>query len=442
MAGKECDLLVRNGTVVTMDRGMNIVENGSVAVRDGRILSVGPGRRLLSDFEPLEVVDAHGGIVMPGLVNTHTHSAMALFRGYADDYPLREWLERYMWPLERKFISPRFIRAGARLAICEMLRSGTTTFNDMYIFQDELAGVASEAGIRAVAGELIFEFPTACIPSPGEGMKHVGNMAGKWKGHPLVTVAAAPHSPYTCSAEVFSNFRELTNRHGLQMHVHLSETAEEVRESRKRHGVTPVRYMHDIGALEGRTVAAHCVHLTSDDIRILAKSGTGVSHNPESNMKLASGVAPVPDMLSAGVRVGLGTDGAASNNNLDLFGEISSASRLHKVFSKDPTAVGAKAALEMATLGGARALGMEQEIGSLEKGKRADIIILDCAQPHATPLYNHYSHLAYSMSGHDVRTVIVEGRVVMRERELLTLDEQKVMKRALEFGQKIAYWKP
>ncbi len=435
MARKRCDLLVSNGVVITMNRKREIIKRGSVAVSDGRILEVGSDRRIMERYEPEETVDARGRIVMPGLVNTHTHSAMTLFRGYADDYPLKEWLENYIWPLEKRFISRRFIRTGTKLAVCEMLRSGTTTFNDMYVFQDEFAAIAEKAGIRAVLGELIFDFPTACVPSPEKGIKHIRNMARKWKGHPLVRVAAAPHSPYACSAEVLRDFRELANELGLYLHIHLSETREEVSEMKKKHGVTPVRYLRDIGVLDGKTLAAHCVHVTEEDIGILARSKTGVAHNPESNMKLATGVAPVPDMMSAGVRLGLGTDSAASNNNLDLFGEMSAAARLHKVFRNDPTAMSAQSAVELSTIGGAAAIGMENETGSIEAGKSADMIIVNQFRPHATPLYNYYSHIVYCMCGHDVDTVIINGKIVIAEKNLLTMDEGKVMKEAGDFEQ-------
>jgi 5-methylthioadenosine/S-adenosylhomocysteine deaminase len=434
MSKQACDLLVSNGSVITMDGGGRIIEDGAIAVSDGQILSTGLSRRLSEAFEPAEALDAKGMIVMPGLVNTHTHAAMALLRGVADDMELKEWLEAHIWPLERKHMTRESARLGAELAICEMIRSGTTTFNDMYIFAAETADAAARAGMRAVAGEVLFDFPTPCVESPEEGLRHTERLMLKWKGHALVSISAAPHSIYSCSPSLLSECRALADSHGAQVHIHLSETKSEVMESRKRHGRSPVAHVEGLGLLKGKTLAAHCVHLDGSDIRSLARSGAGISHNPESNMKLASGVAPVPELLAAGARLGLGTDGAASNNDLDVFGEMSSCARLHKAFTGNPSVLDARTVVRMATAGGAAALGMADAIGSLEPGKRADMIMVDRSGPHATPLYSYYSHLVYCMSGHDVDTVIVEGRPVMSGRRLLTLDEERVLCEARSFA--------
>jgi 5-methylthioadenosine/S-adenosylhomocysteine deaminase len=433
----KADLIIENGTILTMDPQRRIIDSGSVAIRDGEISSIGPSDSL-KETDACERIDAQGGIVMPGLINTHTHAAMTIFRGFADDLHLKEWLEEHIWPAEERFVTPENVRIGTRLAIAEMIRSGTTTFNDMYFFEDEVAAEASKAGIRAVVGEVLLDFPTPSIKDPKDSMKITEDLINKWKGNPLIKVAVAPHSPYACSPAILRESKKLSEKHRIPMHTHLSETEKELEEMQKRSGNSPVEHLESLDILGPRVIAAHCVHLSDRDMDIISKRGVGVSHNPESNMKLASGVAPIPDLLESGVPVGLGTDGAASNNDLNMFEEMGTAARLHKVFRKDPTVLDARTVVEMATINGARSLGLHDRIGSLEVGKKADIIIIDHNKVHTTPIYNPYSHIVYSITGHDVETVIINGRVVMRNRSLLTLDEKEAIERVRELSKSIS----
>lgn len=422
------DIVIANGIVLTMDSGKTVLEGGSVVIQGGAIIAVKPGEVLEGRFQARETIEAAGKIVMPGLVNTHTHAAMTLFRGLADDLPLQEWLEGHIWPSEAKHMSAEAVRLGTQLAIAEMIRAGTTTFNDMYLFEEEVAEMARQAGIRAVVGEGLLDFPTPNHQTPQEGLQYAERLIEKWRHDPFVTVAVAPHSCYACSPDILKAARALADRHRVPLHIHLSETKEEVAEIRGKYGFTPVAHLENLGVLGGTVVAAHCIHLTEEDMDLIVRRRVGVAHNPESDMKLASGVAPIPALLAAGARVGLGTDGAASNNDLDMFGEMDTAAKIHKVFLRDPTVMDAPGVMEMATMGGARVLGMEGRIGSLEKGKRADVIILDLNRPHLVPLYHPYSQVVYAAGREDVETVIVEGRVVMRGRKLLTIEEEKVIR--------------
>jgi len=437
--GRErADLVLTGGTVVTMDAGRRVVENGAVAVRGGRIVGVGTAAEVARRFLARQVVDARGRAVIPGLINGHTHVPMTLFRGLADDLELNEWLTKYIFPAEARNVTEEFVRVGTRLGLAEMIRSGTTTYCDMYYFEDAIAEETARAGVRGVLGETVIDFPVPDNKTWPDAMRYVERFVSKWRNHPLVVPAVAPHAPYTVSEEHLREVRAFADRTGTTVLIHVSETRKEVEDISQQKGARPVEYLARIGFLGPRTVAAHTVHLTEGEIGLLLRHGVGSIHNPQSNMKLASGVAPVPQMLRAGVAVGLGTDGAASNNDLDLWEEIDTAAKLHKVSSFDPRVVSAFEALHLATLGGARALHLEKEIGSIEEGKRADLVVVDLGGLHQTPLYNVYSHLAYATKGSDVRTVVIEGRVVMRDRRLLTLDEVAIKAAARVMRERIA----
>ncbi len=422
------DILIVKGTVITMDSNRTILEAGTVVIKDGAIVAVGASESLKSKFKAKETIYANGRIVMPGLINTHTHAAMVIFRGFADDLPTQEWLENYIWPAEAKYINAETVRLGTLLAIAEMIRSGTTTFNDMYFFEDVVAKAAKEAGIRAVVGEALLDFPTPNKKTPQEGLEYSEMLIQKWRDDPLVTVAVAPHAPYTCSPEILKAAKNLSDKYNVRFHIHLSETEKEVNDIQKKYGLTPVGYMDSLGVLGDNVIAAHCVHLTEEDIQLIAHRKVGVAHDPESNMKLASGVAPIPDLLDAGVKIGLGTDGAASNNDLNMFEEMDTTAKLHKVFRHDPTVIDAQTVVEMATIGGARVLGLDDQIGSIEEGKRADIIVIDLNKPHTIPLYNPYSHIVYVIDGADVETVIIDGKTVMLNQKILTINEEEIIR--------------
>ena len=431
------DLLVRGGTVVTMDAARRVIEDGAVAVRGGRVVEAGGSAALARRYAAREVIDARGRAVIPGLINGHTHVPMTLFRGIADDLDLNEWLTKFIFPAAASNVTEEFVRVGTRLGLAEMIRGGTTTYCDMYYFEDAVAEETARAGVRGVLGETVIDFPVADNKTHEEAMAYAERFVRKWKGHPLVVAAVAPHAPYTVSAEHLRNVRAFADRTGAPVVIHVAETRKEVEDSLRDKGKRPLEYLAGLDFLNGRVIAAHTVFLTEDEIQTLKRLGVGSVHNPQSNMKLASGVAPVPRMLESDVSLGLGTDGAASNNDLDMWEEMDSAAKLHKVSTGDPRVVPALAAFEMATVRGARALHLEREIGSLEAGKRADLVVVDLGELHQTPRYNIYSHLVYATKAADVRTVVIEGRVVMRERRLLTLDEVSIKRDARLWRERI-----
>ncbi len=404
------------------------LENAGLLIEDGIITRMGPRReiqRLRADL----VVDGPL-LILPGLVNTHCHAAMVGFRGLADDLPLMTWLQEYIWPLENSLVTPRFVRVALQLALVEMIRGGTTLFADMYFFQEEAAKVVEEAGIRAVLGEGTIDFPTPAARTPEQQLARAEAFIRNWIGHPLVIPTVAPHAPYSTSPEIYRKSRELAEKYEVPLLTHIAETQDEVRQIQERYGTTPVRHLHQIGALYDRVVAAHSVWLDEEEMEIYRQQGVGVAHCPESNMKLASGVAPVGTYLARGIKVSLATDGACSNNDLDMIGEMRTAALLHKVHTLDPTVVSARQVVEMATLGGARVLGLEHRIGSLEVGKEADVITLDLSAPHLTPAYDPYSLVVYAAKASDVRDVFVRGNPLMLDRELQTLDEERILKEA------------
>jgi 5-methylthioadenosine/S-adenosylhomocysteine deaminase len=434
---RRVDLIVSGGTVVTMDAARRVIEDGAVAVAGGRVVAVGTRAEVAGRYAAREVIDARGRAVIPGLVNGHTHIPMVLFRGIADDLDLNEWLTKYIFPAEAKNVTEEFVRAGTRLGLAEMIRGGTTTYCDMYYFEDAIAEETERAGVRGLLGETVIDFPVPDNKTWPDAMRYAERFVARWKGHRLITAAVAPHAPYTVSEAHLREVRAFSDRTGAPVVTHVAETRKEVEDVTRDHGARPVEYLARIGFLSPRTVAAHTVHVTEGEISLLRQNGVGSVHNPESNMKLASGVAPVPQMMRAGVLLGLGTDGAASNNDLSMWEAIDFAAKLHKLTTNDPKVVTAEEAFAMATIGGARALHMDADIGSLEAGKRADLVVVDLDALHQTPRYSVYSHLVYATKAGDVRTVVIEGRVVMRDRRLLTLDETAVKQKARAIRERI-----
>ncbi len=423
---EQADLIIRNGWVLTMDPEDRLIENGAVAVRGDAVAAVGPAEDM-AGWTAERTMDVRGGVIMPGLVNVHTHAAMTCFRGLADDLPLMTWLNDHIFPAESKLDAEGVYR-GAVLACAEMILSGTTCFCDMYLFEDAAARAAADVGVRAVVGEVLYDFPSPNYGPIEKGFEYTKRLLNKWAGHPLISVAVEPHSPYLCSPDLLREAAAVARQNDAPLVIHISETEAEVSDIRKKYGKTPVAHLAEIGVLGPDLLACHCVALTAADIDLLKAHDVKVAHNPESNMKLASGIAPVPALLDAGICVGLGTDGCSSNNNLDMFAEMDAAAKLHKVKTMDPTAADAHTLLKMATIDGARALGLDTHIGSLEPGKKADIIIIDTHKPHLTPMYNPPSLLVYCVSGADVRTVLINGRTVMEDRELLSADVGAAMR--------------
>src|SRR5215510_420961 len=431
------DLLVVGGTIVTMDQTRRIIEDGGIAVSKGRIVAIGTHVDVEGRYSSRQRVSAAGKVITPGLINGHTHIPMVLFRGLADDLDLQEWLTKYIFPAEAKNVTEEFVRVGTRLGLAEMIRGGTTTYCDMYYFEDAIADETAKAGVRGVLGETIIDFPVADNKTNAEGMAYVEKFVNHWKGHELIVPAIAPHAPYTVSEEHLKAARAFSDRTGAPIVTHISETKREVDDSVKAKGASPVAYLDRIGFLNDRVIAAHMVWPQGTDIAILKRRGVGVVHNPQSNMKLASGVAPVPKMMTEGVFVGLGTDGAASNNDLNMWEEMDTVAKLHKVFTGDPKVISAQEAFELATIRGAQALHLEKEIGSLETGKRADLLVIDRDTLNQIPLYNVYSDLVYATKASDVESVIINGRIVMRNRRLLTLDEASIKTAARAYRDKI-----
>ncbi len=431
------DLLVLGGTIVTMDQTRRIVEDGGIAISKGRIVAIGSRAEIERSYTSRQRVTAAGRVITPGLINGHTHVPMVLFRGLADDLDLQEWLTKYIFPAEAKNVTEEFVRVGSRLGLAEMIRGGTTTFCDMYYFEDAIADETAKAGVRGVLGETIIDFPVADNKTNAEGMAYVEKFVARWKGHELIIPAIAPHAPYTVSEQHLKAARAFSDRTGVPIVIHIAETKREVDDSVKEKGASPVAYLERIDFLNDHVIAAHVVWPQGTDIAILKRHGVGVVHNPQSNMKLAAGVAPVPKMMTENVLVGLGTDGAASNNDLNMWEEMDTVAKLHKVFTGDPKVISAQQAFELATIRGAQALHLEKEIGSLETGKRADLLVIDRDTLNQIPLYNVYSDLVYATKASDVESVIINGRVVMRNRRLLTLTDTPVKNDARAFRDKI-----
>jgi len=420
-------LIVTGRFVITQNDARRVLSPGSVAIDGDTIVGVDAPDAIARQFTAADTISAVDDIVLPGLINTHTHAPMVMYRGLADDLALMDWLNQYIFPAEAKTVSPEMVRVGTRLAALEMIESGTTTYADMYYFEEEIAKATRDAGLRGVLGETIIQFPVADAKTPAEGLARAERYIQEFKNDALIVPSVAPHAMYTNDAATLRASAALGHKYGVPVLIHLAETEDELRISRKDHQMTPAAYLESIGFWGPRTLAAHGVWVDDADIAILKRRGVAVSHNPESNMKLASGTAPVMKYLKEGVALGLGTDGAASNNDLDMFEAMRQASFLAKHAAHDPTAVPARAALDLATRGGARALGMEQLVGSLEPGRRADLITVSVAAARQTPLYDPVSHLVYTTRGDDVRTTIVNGKVLMRDRKVRTLDRAAVI---------------
>jgi len=436
-AAPSVSLLITGGTVVTVDAARHVFSPGAVAVKGREIVAVGPAKAIARTFSARQTINASGQVVLPGLVNTHGHAPMVLYRGLADDLALMDWLQNYIFPAEARTVTPDFVRTGTRLAALEMIQSGTTTHADMYYFEEEVAKATREAGMRGVLGETIINFPSPDAKTPAEALSRTESFIKTFRGDALIVPAVAPHAMYTLDEQWLRASRALADRYSVPVLLHVSETQDEVKTSLEKHKARPAEYLESIGFWSPRTVAAHGVWLSDDEIAILARRRVAVSHNPESNMKLASGTAPIVKCLSAGVVVGLGTDGAASNNDLDMFEAMRQAAFLHKLQTMDPQAIPATVALEMATIQGAKALGLDGLIGSLEPGKRADIITVSVRGARQTPMYNPVSHLVYVSKGSDVRNTIVDGRVLMRDRSVTTLDEARVLADARAMAERV-----
>jgi 5-methylthioadenosine/S-adenosylhomocysteine deaminase len=436
-APREVELIVTGGTVVTVDAAGRVIENGAVAIDGADIAGVDTAAAIAKQFRGRETIDASGQIVLPGLINTHTHAPMVLYRGLADDLPLMEWLNNYIFPAESKTVSPEFVRAGTRLAALEMIESGTTTFTDMYYFEEEIARETRSAGLRGVLGQTIIQFPVADAKTPADALARADRFITEFQSDSLITPAVAPHAIYTLDGPTLRAARELSRRHNVPTLIHLAESRDETKVALERRAASPVAYLEGLGFLGPGVVGAHGVWVSDADIQVLKTHNVGISHNPESNMKTASGVAPVAGYLRAGVSLGLGTDGAASNNDLDMFEAMRVAALLAKNESKDPSTLSARTALEMATIRGARALGLEARIGSLEVKKRADVITVSLSGARQTPMYDPISHLVYVIHGDDVRNTIVSGKVLMRDRKVLTLDARTVIADARAWAEKV-----
>jgi 5-methylthioadenosine/S-adenosylhomocysteine deaminase len=439
---EKIDLLLTNAIVLAMDEGFHQYEPGAVAITGNKIEAVGPQAQIEGKYTPAARLDCAGKVLMPGLVNAHTHVPMTLLRGLADDLRLDVWLLGYMMPVEREFVSPDFVRLGARLACAEMLRSGVTCFADMYYFEETIAEAVAQVGMRAVCSQTVLKFPTPDARDFEESLSSARNFIQRWKNHPLIVPSVAPHAPYTCTAEILHLAAGLAQEFDVPLHIHISETALEVENMRNEQGMPVVPYVKKQGLLEAKVLAAHCVHIDEGEMRTLLHAKAGVSHNPSSNLKLASGVAPVHRMLELGLNVGIGTDGAASNNDLDMFEEIRLAAFLAKGVSGDPTALPARTVLAMATRLGARALHLGDITGSLEPGKRADLILVDLSSLHNSPRFRHdpngtYAQIIYASKASDVTDVMIEGKWVLRDRQLLTIDETNLVRESQQYAQRI-----
>jgi len=432
------DLLVSGATVVTMDADRRIIEDGAVAVKGDAIVALGPRLEIERKYAGTQVINARGKLMLPGFINGHTHVPMTLLRGLKDDVTLEEWLTKSIFPAEAKNVTEDFVRWGTRLAAAEQIRGGVTTFADMYYFEDAVAEETKAAGMRGVLGESILDFPAPDNKSNAAMLDYTEKFLKRWQGDPLIHAAAAPHSIYTCSQRTLQDSAALARKYHAPILIHVGETKRELNDSREKNGTTPVQYLDKLGILGPDLVAAHCIFVDEADRKLLAQRQAGCVHNPSSNMMLASGVSPVPELRAAGVAVGLGTDGpAGSNNDLDLMEEMDLAAKLQKITRMDPRALGAKAVVEMATIEGAKALHMEKEIGSLETGKKADLILIGLDAPNAVPMYDVYSQLAYALKSSDVETVVIAGRVVMRDKKVLTVDEAAAIAKAREYKNKI-----
>jgi len=421
------DLILHNGIMLTMNPVLEVITDGYIAVQDGRIHQI--GTKPQSGLPKAHIkIDAQGGIIMPGLVITHTHLPMTLFRGLADDLPLSVWLQEHIFPAESTHINPTNVHRAALLGCVELLLGGTTTICDGYFLEGQVAEAVLATGLRAIVGQGIIDYPAPGVPDPADNIRNAAAFVEQYRERStLLTPSVFCHSPYTCSASTLQKAKALAIDNGVLFQIHIAETRQENKDPFAVEHGSAIRYLDDIGLLDPQTLLVHTVWVDDNDIAILAAQGCGISHNPESNMKLASGVAPVPKFLNAGIAVGLGTDGCASNNDMDIFQEMDVAAKLHKVYTQDATAMDAATVLKMATIEAARAIGMEREIGSLEVGKAADIIVIDTHKPHLVPLYNPVSQLVYAARSSDVSHVLIAGELLVQQRQLKHIDLMPVM---------------
>jgi len=435
---EKADYIICGSHVLTMNLKLESFAEGAVAVKGTSIVEVGKSDELLRKYPEARIIQGSNNVLLPGLINTHCHAAMVFFRGLADDLPLKEWLEKHIWPAEARWLTPEFVYDASELACLEMLKAGITSYNDMYFFGDSTARATKAMGMRASLGTGIIDFPTVAASTLDEYLANAEKFIGNWKGDDLISPCLAPHGAHTCGPETLKRSKKLAERLDVQLHMHLSETRWEVEEIMSKHGRRPVKYLDSIGFLDDRLVAAHCVHLDDAEIDLIAKKSVSVAHCVESNLKLASGIAPVPQMLKAGVRVTFGTDGAASNNDLNILSEMSTAAKLHKTIAQDPTVLDSKTALLMSTRLGAEALRLGDKIGSIEKGKAADIISINLRKPHLSPMYDIYSHIVYSAMASDVETVIVGGNILIQNGSHINGREDSIMQKASEWQSRIA----
>ncbi len=431
------DYIIGADYVLTMDVNLTVINDGAVAVKGKKIIDIGTYQDIFQKYSSSKVLKTKGTVIFPGLINTHTHAAMVYFRGIADDLPLKIWLEHHIWPAENRWLSPDFIKDAVELACVEMLKAGITTYNDMYFYEDSAGMVTKKIGMRAVLGAGILDFPSKTAQHTDEYFANAESFIKNWKGDEYITPCIAPHALYTCGPNTLRRARKIADTYNIPLHIHLSETKTEVNEIQKRFKMKPVEYLNKLGFLDERVLAAHCIWLTEREIEILAEKKVGVSHCIESNLKLGSGIAPVTKMLNAGVKVTFGTDSAASNNDLNILSEMSTAAKLHKAVSRDPTVMDARHVLCMATRWGADVLGLGKSIGSLEIGKIADLVIANIRKPHMVPLYDIYSHIVYTMRASDVQTVMVNGKLVVDKGKILTADESKILIKAEKWAKRI-----
>lgn len=431
------DLIVTADYILTMNQDLAVIERGAIAIKDQKVVAVDAAARITQQYTSPRIISGEGKVAFPGFINTHTHAAMVYFRGLSDDLPLKVWLEQHIWPAEAKWLSPQFVSDAVELACLEMLKAGITAYADMYFFGDAVARSTRKIGIRAVVGSGVVDFPSATGNNADDYLTNAERFIMNWKGDDLIVPSIADHSAYACSPETLKKSKALADRLEVMLQIHVSEAGWEVNEIFSRYGRRPVAHLESLGLLDERLIAAHCIWLEPDEIAMLAKSKTNVSHCIKSNLKLASGIAPVVKMLQAGVNVSFGTDGAASNNDLSILSEMSTAARVHKAMSGDPTALSARQVMLMATRNGAEALGLGSLCGSLEEGKAADIVIADLRKPHLMPLYDIYSHIVYAMNAADIDTVLVGGKVVLEQRSPSTADEGEIIAKAVAWSKKI-----
>jgi 5-methylthioadenosine/S-adenosylhomocysteine deaminase len=434
---KNVDYIIHADYILPMDKKLTVIEHGAVAVKGCRILDIGTREEISKHYSSKNLINGDGKILLPGLINTHTHAAMVYFRGMADDLPLHEWLNEHIWPAENRWFSPQFITDATELACLEMVKGGVTAYHDMYFYEDAVGEATKKIGMRGVLGTGILDFQTAFAKNADEYLDKARQFALDWEGDELITPCIAPHAIYTCSPDTLKKSKRLAEKLHVPLHIHLSETQWEVNEVMARYKMKPVEYLESLGFLDETVLAAHCVWIEDNEIELLAKKKVGVSHCMESNMKLASGFAPIVSMLTEGIKVTFGTDGAASNNDLSILSEMSTTAKVHKALSNDPTVLDARTTLLMATRWGADVLGLGKKIGSLQKGKRADMITIDFRKPHLTPLYNVYSHIVYAAMASDIETVMINGKIVVNEGKLCTADEEEILEKARIWQEKI-----